>query len=289
MLLVHLVINNIVTEPWSVKIISSRAHKSYNSISFCSYVKLSNCLCSKTLFFNGSSIINYICVKVFSFFLLLLFFWCVFMVFLVCEVCMSLLRPLLHIPYHLLRPPQVKPRKSWYFVELWTLVNATDWFATEALRVFMQEAKGMIYNSRTPSSKVIVPKPWRVFSVFFFPNCAPVINHKNWLIMSCYHWTVKIMCHSTVKVVGFKQTVVAIALKITKHTSGSRVPLTTWLTDWNWWFMQWGLSILQRNIQFRSWLKSSTIDIHSEFWFKKCRIFQSHVLSIWSTYYSIAN
>ena len=80
---------------------------------------------------------------------------------------MSLLRPLLHIPYHLLRPPQVKPRTSWYFVELWTLVNATDWFATEALRVFMQEAKGMIYNSRTPSSKVIVPKPWRVFSVFF--------------------------------------------------------------------------------------------------------------------------
>jgi hypothetical protein len=68
-----------------VKIISSRAHKSYNYIPFCSHVKLSNCLCSKTLFFNGSSIINYICVKVFFFFL-------------VCEVCMSLLRPLLHIP-----------------------------------------------------------------------------------------------------------------------------------------------------------------------------------------------
>lgn len=78
-----------------MKIISSRAHKSYNYIPFCSHVKLSNCLCSKTLFFNGSSIINYICVKGFSFFL---FFWCVFLVFLVCEVCMSLLRPLLHIP-----------------------------------------------------------------------------------------------------------------------------------------------------------------------------------------------
>lgn len=55
---------------------------------------------------------------------------------------MSLLRPLLHIPH------------------------AIDWFASEALRVFMQEAKGMIYNSRTPSSKGSFQSPHSVFSVF---------------------------------------------------------------------------------------------------------------------------
>lgn len=108
MLLVHLVINNIVTEPWSVKIISSRAHKSYNYIPFCSHVKLSNCLCSKTLFFNGSSIINYICVKGFSFF----FFWCVRCACRCWGHCCT---------YHLLRPPQIASKKL-------ILFRTLDWW-----------------------------------------------------------------------------------------------------------------------------------------------------------------
>jgi len=128
-----------------------------------------------------------------------------------------------------------------------------------------------------------------VCSVSFFPKlCASYKSQK-----LADHELLPLNCKNNVSFdregCGFQANGSCHSLKITKHTSGSRVPLTTWLTDWNWWFMQWGLSMLQRNIQFRSWRKSSTIDIHSEFWFKKCRIFQSHVLSIWSTYYSIAN
>jgi hypothetical protein len=58
-------------------------------------------------------------------------------------------------------------------------VNAIDWFASEAFRVFMQAAKGTIYNSRNPSSNIIVPyAPTCLFQCSFFSNCTPVIGHK---------------------------------------------------------------------------------------------------------------
>jgi hypothetical protein len=107
MLLVHLVINNIVTEPWSVKIISSRAHKSYNYIPFCSHVKLFKLFMLKNSVLQW--IINYQLYMCQGFFF---FFWCVRCACRCWGHCCT---------YHLLRPPQIASKKL-------ILFRTLDWW-----------------------------------------------------------------------------------------------------------------------------------------------------------------